>query len=118
MPARGSDPPDTWAWGTAVPRLAGGVLAAEPFVLVLDDAQLLTADAARVVTILVRSLPAGSTIVLSGREQPLSSIPRLRASGEVLELGRDDLALSSREARSSPAPGRRGRSPRSASRGS
>ncbi len=99
VPARGSDPPDTWAWGTAVPRLAGGALAAEPFVLVLDDAQLLTADAARVVTILVRSLPAGSTIVLSGREQPLSSIPRLRASGEVLELGRDDLALSSREAR-------------------
>ena len=56
VPARGSDAPDTWAWGTAVPRLAGGALAAEPFVLVLDDAQLLTADAARVVTMLVRQL--------------------------------------------------------------
>ena len=84
---------DTLHW------LAAALGAAEPFVLVLDDAHLLDAGSADVVTTLVRHVPAGSTIVLSGRGRPLPSIPRLRASGLLLELGPGDLALTPREAR-------------------
>jgi LuxR family maltose regulon positive regulatory protein len=94
------DTPGTDA-ATLVARIeaATATLAAEPFVLVIDDAHLLSADAAATVTMLVRHLPAGATIALAAQHEPLPSIPRLRASGAVLELGRDDLALTAREAR-------------------
>ncbi len=94
------DRPETDA-ATLVTRIdaATASLAAAPFVLVIDDAHLLSADAAATVTMLVRHLPDGATIALAAREEPLRSIPRLRASGALLELGREELALTPREAR-------------------
>jgi len=89
-----------WIWATAVPRLAAALQSVpKPFVLVLDDAHRLDVEAAAVVTALVRHVPKGSLIVLAGRAQPLPSLPRLRAAGDLLELGPEDLALTRREAR-------------------
>jgi LuxR family maltose regulon positive regulatory protein len=94
------DRSEAWIWGTALPRLGSALLAAElPFVLVLDDAHLLAADGAEVVTALVPHVPPGSMIVLAARMRPVASIPRLRASGDLLELEAEDLALTRRETR-------------------
>ena len=89
-----------WLWRIAVPRLASELRSVQaPLVLVFDDAHELGADAADVVTALIHNVPQGSTLVVSGRAQPLPSLPRLRAGGEVLELGSEDLAFTRREAR-------------------
>ncbi|PWU19075.1 MAG: hypothetical protein C5B48_14070 [Candidatus Rokuibacteriota bacterium] len=98
-PKRG-EAPLGWIWRIAVPRLAAAMGAVEePFVLVVDDAHHLDAESAAVVTALVDHVPDGSTLALAGRAQPLPSLPRLRASGELLELGADDIAFTRREAR-------------------
>ncbi|HEU0194065.1 MAG TPA: LuxR C-terminal-related transcriptional regulator [Gaiellales bacterium] len=63
-------------------------------VLVLDDVHRLTAG--RAVTrlrALITNPPEGRLIVLSGRRPPPISLPRLRAAGEVLEIGPRELAL-------------------------
>jgi LuxR family maltose regulon positive regulatory protein len=70
-----------------------------PFVLVVDDAELLDEDAVEVVAALVRRLPPGSTVALAGRTLPIASLPRLRANGALLELGPADLAFTRRETR-------------------
>src|SRR5262249_7390813 len=89
-----------WIWRIAVPALATALReATRPFVLVIDDAQLLTGDAAEVLAALIPEVPGGSMVVLAGRSQPLPSLPRLRVGGAVLELGAEDLAFSEREAR-------------------
>jgi LuxR family transcriptional regulator, maltose regulon positive regulatory protein len=83
-----------------IARIVSAVRATEPpFVLVADDAEHLAPEAAGLLTTLVQRLPEGSTIALAGQAVPLASIPRLRASGELLELGPDDLALTRREVR-------------------
>jgi LuxR family transcriptional regulator, maltose regulon positive regulatory protein len=97
---RGEAPLD-WVWRTAVPRLAAALSAVEePVVLVFDDAHRLDDEAVAVVTALIDCIPEGSTLALAGRSQPLPSLPRLRASGELLDLGADDVAFTRREARS------------------
>ncbi len=70
-------------------------------VLVFDDAHLLAAEAAALVSRLVAATPAGSLVVLAGRALPRladPSLPLLRATGRLLELGAGDLAMSRREA--------------------
>jgi len=90
-----------WVWRSAVPRLAAALESIEqPFVLALDDAQGLDREAADVVTEFVRHVPEGSVLAVAGRSQPLHSLPRLRAAGDLLELTVDDLAFTRREARS------------------
>jgi LuxR family maltose regulon positive regulatory protein len=104
------DPRPFWFVELAAPteepqttRLGEAALAAldseTPFVLVVDDADLLDEDAVEVVAALVRRLPPGSTLALAGRTVPVSSLPRLRANGALLELGPADLAFTRREAR-------------------
>ena len=83
-----------------IARIVSAACATEPpFVLVVDNAEHLATEAAGLLTTVVQRLPEGSTIALAGRAAPLPSLPRLRASGELLELGPDDLALTRREVR-------------------
>jgi LuxR family transcriptional regulator, maltose regulon positive regulatory protein len=87
-------------WAAAVPRLAAELAARSPIVLVLDDANLLHDRAAlEVVEALIDDELEGSMVVLSGRVAPRLALAPLRARGQLLELGVDDLALTGREAR-------------------
>jgi LuxR family transcriptional regulator, maltose regulon positive regulatory protein len=71
-----------------------GTADAAASVLVLDDVHELTAAAALArLRLLIEEAPAGRLIVLAGREPPRISLPRIRATGEVLEIGPRELAL-------------------------
>jgi LuxR family transcriptional regulator, maltose regulon positive regulatory protein len=72
----------------------------EPVVVVIDDAHLLSERGCAAVGNLVRLAGAGAMVVLSGRIEPRLpnlSVPRLRARGELLEVGPRELALTRRE---------------------
>jgi LuxR family maltose regulon positive regulatory protein len=83
-----------------LPELAAAVAALEhPFVMVLDDADLLESqESLAVITTLAEQIPQGSTLVLSGRAEPRLGIARLRAGGRLVEIGAEMLAMSRREA--------------------
>jgi LuxR family maltose regulon positive regulatory protein len=70
-----------------------------PFVLVVDDADLLrdrvTTDV--LATLAVR-LPREAQLVLAGREMPALPLARLRAGGRLIEVGASELAMSDDEA--------------------
>jgi LuxR family transcriptional regulator, maltose regulon positive regulatory protein len=73
----------------------------KPAVLVFDDVHLLRDDETAAVSRLIAATPTGSLVVLSGRALPRladPSLPLLRATGRLVELGADELALSRREA--------------------
>ena len=83
----------------ALQRLGAAIGARRaPFVLVLDDADLLSGDSIAALGTLVGHIPAGSMIVLAGRVVPELPVAALRAGGPLLELGPYELALSRREA--------------------
>ena len=83
----------------ALQRLAASIASRRsPFVLVLEGADALTHDTISAVGTLVRHIPTGSMIVLSGRVMPDLPVAALRAGGPLLELGSYELALSRREA--------------------
>jgi len=88
-------------WQAAVPRLGSAVAKlGAPFVLVLDEAHALEpGDSTDAVAALADHLGPGSMMVLAGRAAPRLPIASLRASGRLLELGPDLLALTPREAR-------------------
>jgi LuxR family transcriptional regulator, maltose regulon positive regulatory protein len=88
-------------WTAVVPRLGAALASCEhPLVVVLDDAhQLRSRDSTRAVSALVDHIAGGSMLVLAGRVQPRLRIAALRASGRLLEMGVDELALSRQEAR-------------------
>jgi LuxR family maltose regulon positive regulatory protein len=69
-----------------------------PFLLVLDNADLLRAVGARLLARLIAEVPDGSTVALGSRRTPLVVSSALRGSGRVREIGVGDLALSNREA--------------------
>jgi LuxR family maltose regulon positive regulatory protein len=80
--------------GRAAPRLAAAFKSsAEPFVLMVDDLQELQASACYdALGVAISGIPQGSQLVGASRfEQP--HLPRLRASGDAVELTADDLAL-------------------------
>ncbi len=80
--------------GRAAPRLAAAIRASPvPFVLMLDDLHELRSPACQdVLGLLTSAIPRGSQLAAASRsEQP--HLPRLRASGNVLEFGARDLAL-------------------------
>lgn len=69
-----------------------------PFVLLLDDVQRLNNVAATdLVGSLVSNVPAGSAVLLVGRACRLRDLARLRADGQLVEVGADDLALEPRD---------------------
>jgi LuxR family transcriptional regulator, maltose regulon positive regulatory protein len=81
--------------GDALDRLSE----AAPLVVVLDDAQVLHEPAALTAVAAIRQvLPAGSQLALASRSQPALPLGRLRAHGNVVELGTRDLAMSATEA--------------------
>ena len=87
------------AWAQALPRLAEAIASRRsPFVLVLDGADSLKRDSISIVGKLVKHIPVGSMIVLSGRILPKLPVAALRAGGPLLEIGAYELALSRREA--------------------
>ena len=80
--------------GRAAPRLASVFRTSPvPFVLMLDDLHELQSPACHdVLGVVISGIVQGSQVVASSRsEQP--HLPRLRASGDALELVASDLAL-------------------------
>ncbi len=81
-----------------LPRLARSVRTRVPFLLVLDDVHCLVArDAWRLLAVVLANLPAGSAVVLAGREQVPDDALGLAADG-VLRLGLEELAFDPAEA--------------------
>ena len=86
-------------WSAALPRLAAELSERRPLVLVLDDFNHLRSRAAlEAVDALIDDEAEGSMFVASTRTTPKLPLAPLRASGTLLELGADELALSKREA--------------------
>jgi LuxR family maltose regulon positive regulatory protein len=82
--------------GSVVPRLAAALTAmSSPVVVVLDDVHLLHDSECRAaLSVLAEEVPAGSQMVLAGRDTPPVRIARLRAEGRLVEVGTADLSLS------------------------
>ncbi len=71
----------------------------DPLVLVLDDYQVITAEAIhRLVRVLIERGPPFVHLVLLTREDPPLPLPRLRAHGRLVELRVDDLRCTGEEA--------------------
>jgi LuxR family transcriptional regulator, maltose regulon positive regulatory protein len=87
-------------WAQGLPRLVSALAArSEPLVLVLDDVhELENNDCLDAVDALILHLPPGSQLVLAGRADARLGLAKLRASGELLELGPAELALNDAEA--------------------
>ena len=68
-----------------------------PVLFFIDDAQCLAPDALSALALLLETSPKSFSVVAASR-WPLSSMSRLRAAGEVLEIGRDALAFTDAEA--------------------
>ena len=84
----------------AVPLLAADLGERDPFVLVLDDVDVITAGKSRaILAFLVDQVPSGSQLVLVTRGDPGVALGRLRASGDLVEIGTALLALDPLEAR-------------------
>jgi len=86
--------------GSVVPRLGNAFASMTvPVALILDDVHLLRNTECRAaLSVLADHVPAGSQLVLAGRNEPPLRIARLRAQGRVLEIGPADLALTREEA--------------------
>jgi LuxR family transcriptional regulator, maltose regulon positive regulatory protein len=87
-------------WAHGLPRLVSALAArSEPLVLVLDDVhELENHDCLDALAALLQHVPRGSQLVLSGRVEGRLGLPKLRAEGELLELGPPALALNDAEA--------------------
>jgi LuxR family maltose regulon positive regulatory protein len=71
----------------------------DPFVLVLDDYQLVrTPEVHDALTFLLEHIPPPMHLVLLTREDPDLPIARLRARGQVTEIGQRDLRFTAEEA--------------------
>jgi LuxR family maltose regulon positive regulatory protein len=87
-------------WARGLPRLVAALAERpEPLVLVLDDVhELENHECLDALAALLLHVPRGSQLVLSGRAEARQGLPKLRADGELLELGPAVLALSNDEA--------------------
>jgi LuxR family transcriptional regulator, maltose regulon positive regulatory protein len=86
--------------GSIVPRLGAAFAAmTAPVVLVLDDVHLLyNSECRAALSLLADHVPAGSRLVMAGRNVPLLRTGRLRAEGKITEIDSSDLALDPQEA--------------------
>ena len=84
----------------AIPLLAADLGERDPFVLVLDDLHVITAKKSRaILSFLVEEVRSGCQLVLVTRGDPGVPLGRLRASGDVVEIGSALLALDPTETR-------------------
>ena len=84
----------------AIPLLAADLAERGPFVLVLDDVHVITAKKSRaILACLVDQVRSGSQLVLVARGDPGVPLGRLRASGDLVEIGTALLALDPTETR-------------------
>jgi LuxR family transcriptional regulator, maltose regulon positive regulatory protein len=82
-----------------LPALEASLSAAEPFLLVLDDAHLVRAKTCwEILRFVIEHLPPGAQLALATREDPPLPLGRMRASGLVAEVRAPELALSRHEA--------------------
>jgi LuxR family transcriptional regulator, maltose regulon positive regulatory protein len=90
----GPAPPDPEAVADAVWRRSP-----TPVCLVLDDVHLLPAGSsgARWLGALVEALPSNGHVLLAGRTDPPMPLARLRAHGELLHVGDDELRFTDEE---------------------
>jgi LuxR family maltose regulon positive regulatory protein len=89
-----------------LPLLAADLAERDPFVLVLDDVHVITAEKSRaVLAFLVDQVRSDSQLVLITRGDPGVPLGRLRASGNLLEMGTALLALDAKETRDVAAGG-------------
>jgi LuxR family maltose regulon positive regulatory protein len=98
---RGLNAPGGSLWSVGLPRL-GAALAVrrKPTVLVLDDVHLLSSpQALDAIAALALVVPERSQLVLSGRSEAAVPLARVRASGQLLEVGPAELAFTDAEAR-------------------
>jgi len=86
---------------TVVPRFASAVSAmTAPVAVVLDHVELLdNLECLDAVAELAVRLPAGSQLLLASRRTPPLPVALLRAQGQMVEVGVDQLAMDEREAR-------------------
>ena len=90
----------------ALPLLAADLSERDPFVLVLDDVHLVTATSSRsIIQFLTEQMPSQSQLVLVGRGDPGVPLGRLRACGDLVEVGTELLALDAEETRAVAALG-------------
>ncbi len=83
-----------------LPRLGDALDAAEPFLLVLDDAHLVQSEACwRHLAVMIEQLPPSACLALGTRSDPTLPIDRLRAAGRLAEVRLGDLRLTRAEAR-------------------
>ena len=82
--------------GSVVPRLGSAFWSmTTPVVLVVDDVHLLyNVECRDALSVLADHVPAGSRLVLAGRDEPPLRVARLRAAGRLLEIGPGDLSLT------------------------
>ncbi len=84
----------------AIPLLAADLGERDPFVLVLDDVHVVTAKKSRaILACLVDQVRSGCQLILVTRGDPGVPLGRLRASGDLVELGTALLALDPTETR-------------------
>jgi LuxR family maltose regulon positive regulatory protein len=82
-----------------LPLLADALAEAEPFLMVLDDAQSIAGcQAWDVVGFILRSLPPGAQVAIGTRVDPGMPLARLRAAGELAEIRLADLTFDESEA--------------------
>ena len=86
--------------GSVVPRLSNAFSSmTSPVALVLDDVHVLRNSECRAaLSVLADHVPAGSRLVLAGRNEPPLRVARLRAEGKITEIGPGDLSLTREEA--------------------
>jgi LuxR family transcriptional regulator, maltose regulon positive regulatory protein len=83
-----------------LPLLGDELGGRDPFVLVLDDVDAITAEKSRaILAFLVEQVRPGSQLVLVTRGDPGVSLGRLRAGGDLVEIGPELLALDANETR-------------------
>lgn len=85
--------------GVVLPGLAATVAGARPFVLVLDDAQLVQKEESWAhVGLVLENLPEGAQLVVATRSDPPLPLGRLRGRGELLKVRFAELAFDGDEA--------------------
>jgi LuxR family transcriptional regulator, maltose regulon positive regulatory protein len=89
-----------------LPRLASDVANGDPFVLTLDDVHMITAEKSRaILAFLLDQLGSSSQLVFVTRGDPGVPLGRLRANGDLVEVGAEQLALDADETREVAASG-------------